>query len=387
MNRPGVTSYPKPSEGSVDNPQDGGVRSSTMRAVDQTGYGSAHVLHAGNVEGPQTSTQKRKTMTAAVQIAYGEDAHRVIEIASLPIPTPEPDQVLVEVAASSTNALDWHFMTGHPYFLRLTSGLRSPKRVVPGADVAGTVVEVGADVSEFEIGDRVFGEIGGGGFAEYVAVKATHLAHAPGSIPLDGAATLGVAALTALQGLRDWAKMKEGDRVLINGASGGVGSFAIQIAKALGASHVTAVCSTANVETAKSLGADRVIDYKKEDLTSLDDKFDVFFDNAGSKSLRASRRMLADNGVFVMITGKKGKWFRPADRMIGGAVMSRFWSQRFAAGTAQANSADSATLATMVDAGQVRPVIDRRFTLAEAVDALAYQAEGHARGKTVVTVS
>jgi NADPH:quinone reductase-like Zn-dependent oxidoreductase len=334
------------------------------------------------------TTQQTKTMTAAVQIAYGEDAHSVIEIRPRPVPTtPEPDQVLVEVAASSTNALDWHFMTGHPYFLRLTAGLRSPKRVIPGADVAGTVVEVGADVSGFEVGDRVFGEISEGGFAEYVAVKAKHLAHAPESIPLDEAATLGVAALTALQGLRDWAKMKEGDRVLINGASGGVGSFAIQIARALGASHVTAVCSTANVETAKSLGADRVIDYKKEDFTRLDHKFDVFFDNAGSKSLRASRRMLADNGVFVMITGKKGKWFRPADRMIGGAVMSRFWSQRFAGGTAQASSADGATLATMVDAGQVRPVIDRRFTLAEAVDALAYQAEGHARGKTIVAVS
>jgi NADPH:quinone reductase-like Zn-dependent oxidoreductase len=166
-----------------------------------------------------------------------------------------------------------------------------------------------------------------------------------------------------------------------------VGTFAIQIAKALGASHVTAVVSTPNVETARSIGADRVIDYTTADFTDLDETFDVFFDNAGSKSLTASRRMLAPDGVFVMVTGKKGRWFRPADRMIGGALRSKFWSQRWGNGTARASGADGAVLARMVDDGLIRPVIDRRFTLDQAAEALAYQAEGHARGKSLVVVN
>lgn len=340
------------------------------------------------MESPETlpGAVKTDTMRAAIQTAYGPEAHNVIEIGSVDVPEVEPGRVLIEITASSTNALDWHYMTGLPYFLRLQAGLRSPKRQIPGADVAGTVVAVGDEVTELAVGDQVFGEIGSGGFAEYVAARVDCLARAPRSIPLEESATLGVAALTALQGLRDWAEMKRGDRVLINGASGGVGTFAVQIARALGAGHVTAVCSTNNVETAQTLGADRVVDYKKEDFTAIGETFDVFFDNAGSKSLGASRRMLADDGVLVMITGQKGKWIRPADRMIGGAIGSKFWSQRFAGGTARASAADGAALAKMVDEGEIRPVIDRRFTLDEAVEALAYQAEGHALGKTIVTV-
>jgi NADPH:quinone reductase-like Zn-dependent oxidoreductase len=189
-----------------------------------------------------------------------------------------------------------------------------------------------------------------------------------------------------MQGLRDWAGMKPGDRILINGASGGVGTFAVQIARALGASHVTAVCSSANVETARSLGADEVIDYTVEDFTEIDDKFDVFLDNAGSKSLGASRNMLTDQGILVMVTGKKGKWFRPIDRLLAGVIRSKFWPQRFINGTASASGEDGRILARLVDDGQLRPVIDRRFTLDEAIDALAYQAAGHARGKSIVEV-
>jgi NADPH:quinone reductase-like Zn-dependent oxidoreductase len=181
--------------------------------------------------------------------------------------------------------------------------------------------------------------------------------------------------------------MKPGDRVLINGASGGVGTFAVQIARALGASHITAVCSTPNVETARSLGADRVVDYTKEDFTEIEDKFDVFFDNAGSKSLGDSKKMLRDHGVLVMVTARKGKWFRPIDRMLAGAIRSMFWSQRFVNKVAEASGDDGAVLAQMVEEGTLRPVIDRRFALAEAVDALAYQASGHARGKSIVEVS
>lgn len=330
---------------------------------------------------PQTETMK-----AAMQSAYGT-ASDVIDIGQRPVPDIEPDRVLVKVAASSTNALDYHYLTGTPYFLRLQAGFRTPKRAIPGADVAGTVVAVGSEVTALSIGDEVFGEVGQGGFAEYVAAKADYLAHRPSNLSLEESATLGVAALTALQGLRDWAELKPGNRVLINGASGGVGTFAIQIAKALGAGHVTAVCSTANTETAERLGADRVVDYTKQDFTRLEDRFDVFLDNAGSKSLTMSRRMLTDHGVLVMVTGRKGRWFRPADRMIGGALRSRLWSQRFVSRTAQASGEDCAVLARMVEEGKLRPVIDRRFALDEAVEALAYQAEGHARGKSIVVMS
>lgn len=333
------------------------------------------------------ATPETKTMRALVQKAYGENAHEVFEMADVPIPDIDSDEVLIRVAASSVNALDWHYMTGTPYFLRLENGLRTPKRTIPGADVAGTVMEVGPDVTGFKPGDEVFGDIGGGGFAEYVAGKARHLAHRPANLPLAESATLGVAALTALQGLRDWAGMKPGDRVLINGASGGVGTFAVQIARALGAGHVTAVCSTPNVETARTLGADRVIDYTRQDFTAIDDTFDVFFDNAGSKSLSRSRGMLADQGVLVMVTGRKGRWVRPLDRLLAGLVRSRFWSQGFVNKVAEARGEDGSVLAQLVDDGKLQPVIDRRFTLEEAIDALARQTAGHARGKSIVVVS
>lgn len=333
------------------------------------------------------TSPKTKTMRAVVQQAYGEDARTVFEIAEVPVPEIKPDEVLIKVVASSVNALDWHFMTGTPYFLRFENGFGTPKRAIPGADVAGTVVKVGSEVTGFEPGDEVFGDVEGGGFAEYAAGKAEILAHRPQSLPIEESATLGVAALTALQGLRDWAGIKPGDRVLINGASGGVGTFAVQIALALGASHVTAVCSTNNVEIAHSLGADRVVDYTKDDFTEIEDRFDVFFDNAGSKSLGRSRKMLTDQGILVAVTAKKGKWFRPIDRLIAGVIRSRLWSQRFVTRTARPSGEDGAVLAQMVEEGNLRPVIDRRFTLDEAVDALAHQATGHARGKSIVKVS
>lgn len=326
-------------------------------------------------------------MRAVVQRTYGENAGDVFDMADVPVPDIEPDEVLIGVTASSINALDWHYMTGTPYFVRLENGLSTPKRMIPGADVAGTVVEVGSEVTGFKPGDEVFGDVGGGGFAEYAAGKARFLAHRPANLPLEESATLGVAALTALQGLRDWGEMEEGDRVLINGASGGVGTFAVQIARALGAGHVTAVCSTPNVETAKALGADRVIDYTKEDFTEITDKFDVFFDNAGSKSLSQSRTMLTDRGILVMVTAKKGKWFRPVDRLVAGVIRSKFWSQRFVNRVAKASGEDGTVLAQLVDEGELRPIIDRRFALDDAIEALAHQAAGHARGKSIVQVN
>lgn len=337
-------------------------------------------------ESQSAAPPKTSTMRAAVQTTYGTNAADVFELTRIPIPTPKLDEVLIRVAASSINALDWHYMTGTPYFLRLENGMRTPTRRIPGADVAGTVVEVGSVVTNFAAGDEVFGDIGGGGFAEYATGKASRLARRPRSLPLDETSTLGVAALTAFQGLRDWASMQPGDRVIINGASGGVGTFAIQIALALGASHVTAVCSTPNVATAQSLGADRVIDYTRDDFTELDDRFDVFFDNAGSKSLGRSRRLLNDRGTMVMVTGKKGRWVRPIDRMLAGAVRSRAWSQKFVNRVAKASGEDGSILAQLVEDGKLRPVIDRRFSLDDVVEALTYQATGHARGKSIITI-
>lgn len=326
---------------------------------------------------------RTKTMRAAVQKRFGP-AHEVIEVTEVEIPALEPDRVLVEVAAASLNALDFHFMTGTPRIARLDLGLRVPKRAIPGADVAGTVVAVGEDVTDLRAGDEVFGDVGEGGFAEYAAPRAAVLAPKPTQLSLEEASTLGVAALTALQGLRDWGGLQPDQRVLINGGSGGVGTFAIQIAKALGASHVTAVCSTGKVDTAYAIGADRVIDYTKDDFTKIGERFDLFFDNAGSKSLGQTRAMTTPEGSVVMVTGKKGGWIRPVDRLIGGTIRSRFWTQRFVSKTARADRSDLLVLKEMVESGLVKPVMDRRFRLDEAADALAYQSEGHARGKSVV---
>jgi len=327
---------------------------------------------------------RTKTMKAAIQNGYGP-AHEVIEVTEVAIPQLEPDRVLVEVAAASINALDFHYLTGTPRIARLDMGLTRPKRTIPGADIAGTVVALGEDVTDLKVGDEVFGEVGAGGFAQYATPRASLLAPKPENVSWAEASTLGVAALTALQGLRDWGGLLPGRSVLINGASGGVGTFAVQVAKTLGAGHVTAVCSTDNVDTAYSLGADRVIDYTGEDFTALDERFDLFFDNAGSKSLGRSRKMVEDDGVLVMVTGKKGGWIRPVDRMIGGVVRSRFWSQRFISRTARADRDDLLVLKEMVESDQVRPVMDRQFSLDQAAEALAYQSEGHARGKSVVT--
>lgn len=333
-----------------------------------------------------TPTRLPTMMRAVTQKRFGQP-DQVLERAELPVPQPKQGQVLIRVAASSVNALDWHLLTGTPYIARPSFGMRKPRRLIPGADISGTVVALGAEVTDFSIGDEVFGEVGGGGFADYATAPVRAIARRPQNLSLEDSSTLGVAALTALQGLRDWASMKPGDRILINGASGGVGTFAIQIAKALGAGQVTAVCSTRNLETASGLGADRVIDYTSEDFTAITDKFDVFFDNAGSKSLSASKGMLANDGTLVMVTGKKGRWIRPVERMIGGSIRSRLWSQSFVSNTARRSAADGELLAAMVSEGTLRPVMDRRFTLDQAAEALAYQGEGHARGKSIVVPS
>lgn len=326
------------------------------------------------------------TMGALIQSAYG-NPEDVMAFQQVETPSPEEGQVLVKVHASSVNALDWHFISGTPYFLRLIAGLRTPKRKIPGADIAGTVVEVGAGTTSLQPGDRVFGEIPGGGMAEFVAVREGLLAPVPANIAFSESAALGVAALTALQGLRDWGGLKAGQSVLINGASGGVGTFAIQIARALGASQITAVCSTRNVEAAKSLGADHVVDYTRDDFVALDRRYDVMFDNAGNRSLGECLSVLEPEGALVMVTGKKGKWIAPVPRMLAASIRSIFWSQKAISKTATSTPGDLLTIKEMVESGAISPAIERTVPLDQAIGALQDQGEFHARAKTLILIS
>lgn len=324
-----------------------------------------------------------RTMRAAVVHRYGPP-EEVVSIERVPTPAVGKGQVLIRVGAASINALDWHYVTGEPMFMRLAVGLRQT-RPIPGADVAGTVVAIGEGVTRFAVGDRVCAEVDGGGFAEYVVAGEDHLIPAPERLDDAESSTLGVAALTALQGLRDWGGVRPGQRVLINGASGGVGSFAVAIAKALGATHVTAVCSTRNVEIARANGADRVIDYTVEDATALEEEFDVLFDNAGSWSLRACRRLLSPTGVYVAVAAPKSRWLKPIPRMIASALYFGITRQPAAIGkVATQSTADLAVLAEMVDDGRLTPVMEHRWSLDDAAEALRVQGEFHARGKSVV---
>jgi NADPH:quinone reductase-like Zn-dependent oxidoreductase len=324
------------------------------------------------------------TMRAATYHRYG-DPDRVVRVTDVAVPEPGPADVLVRVRAASVNALDWHYVTGLPMFARPSLGLRRPHRSIPGVDVAGTVVAVGQDVTRFRVGDEVFGEVAGGAFAEYVAAPADWLVARPDGVPADDAATLGVAAETALQGLRDWGGLQEGQSVLVNGASGGVGSFAVQLAKALGASHLTAVCSTANVETARRIGADLVVDYRTEEMPR-DRTYDVLFDNAGNWPLRTCARLLSEGGTYVMVTSPKSRWLHPLPRLIANPLYFALVRRRRSAGFKVANrdTANLELLADLADRGVVRPVMDRRFTLDEAPEALRLQGEFHARGKSVI---
>ena len=338
---------------------------------------------------PRTATSSEQpavpaTMRAATQHRYGRP-EQVVEVTDLPVPEPGPDDVLVAVRAASVNAADWHFVTGLPMFARATLGLRRPRRTVLGTDVSGVVVQGGSGVTRFKPGDEVFGHVDGGAFAEYVAAPADLLVAKPQGATFEEAATLGIAAETALQGLRDWGQLREGQRVLVNGASGGVGTFAVQIAKALGAAHVTAVCSTGNVETAGRIGADRVVDYTREDHSRSGEQYDLVFDNAGVWPLRSCARMLRDGGSYVMVTSPKGRWLRPLPRMIANPLYFAFAQGRSPGfKVAGRDSDDLEQLRDMVEQGLVRPVMDRRFPLEEAGEALRLQGEFHNRGKSVV---
>ena len=320
-------------------------------------------------------------MKAIVYRCYG--SADVLGFEDVEKPTPADDEVLVKVVAASVNPLDWHYMRGSPYLMRLGIGLGAPNDTSLGVDFAGTVEAVGRNVKRFKPGDEVFGGTSGA-FAEYVTVREDRaLALKPANMTFEQSASVPIAGITALQALRDKGKIAPGKKVLINGASGGVGTFAVQIAKSFGA-EVTGVCSTRNVEMVRSIGADHVIDYTQEDYTRSGQRYDLIIDNVGNHSLSANRRVLTSDGIFVMVGGPKGNWLRPLMNPIKALVFSPFVGQEFVMILAKLRKDDLAILGDLMQAGKVTPVIDRRYRLSEVPAAIRYSEEGHARGKIVI---
>src|SRR6184192_3886927 len=322
-------------------------------------------------------------------IVYCDYGLANLKLRDIEKPTPTDDQILVRVRAASVNPYDWHFVEGTPYVMRAMGvGLRKPKDIQLGVDFAGTVEAVGKNVTQFKAGDEVFGGRGGA-FAQYVCPRATRaVALKPTNVSFEEAASVNIAGITALQALRDKGKVQPGQKVLINGASGGVGTFAVQIAKSLGA-DVTGVCSTRNVDLVRSLGADHVIDYTKEDFAKGAERYDVILDNVGTQPLLSFRRVLIPKGKYVMIGGGGpndqgliGPLFRPIKAML----LSPFVSQEMGMFMADTNQKDLAVLADLMQSGKVKPVIDRTYKLSEVPAAIAYLEQGHARGKVVITV-
>jgi NADPH:quinone reductase-like Zn-dependent oxidoreductase len=323
-------------------------------------------------------------MKAIVYHKYGSpDVLRLEEVQQ---PTPEDNEVLVKVHAASANAADWHLLRGKPFLVRLMGfGLLRPKHTILGADIAGRVEAVGRNVEQFQPGDEVFGDIsecGWGGFAEYVCVSEKALALKPASMTFEEAAAVPLAALTALRGLRNKGGIKTGQKVLINGASGGVGTFAVQIAKSFGA-EVTGVCSTRNLDTARSIGADQVIDYTQEDFTKNGQCYDLIFAANGYHSIMEYKRALSPRGIYVMVGGSMAQMFQA---MLLGPWISMTGSKKLGFLSARSNQRDLVFVKELLEAGKVVPVIDRRYTLGEVPEALRYLEEGHARGKVVIIV-
>ncbi len=336
----------------------------------------------------ETSPSVAPLMKAIVYHEYGSpDVLRLEEIEK---PVPNDDQVLVKVRAASVNPLDWHYIRGSPYFMRMVAaGLLKPNETRLGVDYAGTVESVGKNVTEFKPGDEVFGGRTGA-FAEYVTVRAERaVVLKPANLTFEQAASVPIAAITALQGLRDKGKIQPGQKVLINGASGGVGTFAVQIAKSFGA-DVTGVCSTRNVEMVRSIGADQVIDYTKEDVTKRGERYDLILDNVGNHSLLEWNRVLKPKGIFVTIGGggpNDGRWIGSfLVRPIKARMLSPFVSQEFDMLLAELNKKDLTILSDLMQAGKVKPVIDRGYSLSEVPEAIRYLEKGHARGKVVITM-
>jgi len=323
-------------------------------------------------------------MKAIVRHRYG--TADVLELASLPKPTPSGNEVLIRIRAAALNPFDWHMMRGTPWFLRLFIGLRKPKSIRLGVDVAGTIVGLGPEETELRLGDEVFGAMDGA-LAEYVCGPASALVRRPLQVSPGEAAAVPVAGLTALQALREKGHVKPGDAVLINGAAGGVGTFAVQIAKWLGA-KVTGVCSARNVDLLRDLGADRVIDYAREDFAAGPDQYDVIFDLVGNRSLSDSRRVLKAKGIFIGCGGggPKTSAGQLLTGMLNQTVASWFTSQTLTGILAKRSKADLEILRELLGAGLIKPVIDRRYRLSEVPDAIRYVELGPARGKVVIAI-
>ena len=322
-------------------------------------------------------------MKAIICQKYGSPD--VLELKEVPQPVAGENEVLVQVKAASVNAADWRLLRGRPYLVRLMFGLLKPGRSILGSDIAGRVEAVGSKVRQFKVGDEVFGDLsscGFGAFAEYVCVPEKALAHKPANMSFEEAAALPMAAVTALQGLRDKGKIQPGKKVLINGASGGVGTFAVQIAKAFGA-EVTGVCSTGKMEMVSSLGADQVIDYRQENFTLNGQRYDLILAANGYHPLSAYKQVLSANGVYVMIGGSGRQMF---EVLLLGPFLSRKGGKQLGNLLAEPNQKDLLAIKTLVESGKIKPIIDRRYALNEVPEAIRYLEEGHARGKVVITV-
>jgi NADPH:quinone reductase-like Zn-dependent oxidoreductase len=332
-------------------------------------------------------------MKAIVYYNYGSPD--VLELQEIDKPVVSDDDVLVRVRAAGINPLDWHFMRGEPYFMRPKSGLLRPGNQRLGADFAGEVEAVGKSVTQFQPGDEVFGTqyhpgaalcaAGDRAFAEYLCTSEDALVTKPPNLTFEQAAAAPVAALTALQGLRDKGRVQPGQKVLIDGASGGVGTFAAQIAKSFGA-EVTAVCSTRNVDMVRSTGADRVIDYTQEDFTLGEQRYDLMFDTVGNRSLSECRGILASGGTYLLVGMRTGRWLRPLPRVLTAAALSPLVSNKMVLVNIQRSKEDLLALRELLEAGKVTSVIDRHYKLSGVPKAIRYLEEGHAQGKVVITV-
>ncbi|TFV98194.1 NAD(P)-dependent alcohol dehydrogenase [Leifsonia flava] len=324
-------------------------------------------------------------MRAVVQKGYGSPA-AVLRIAEVDRPRdPVDDEVVIRVHAASVNFGDWAFVTGVPGMIRLAAGMRTPRAAVRGRDVAGTVEHVGPRVSRFRPGDEIFGEIVTGSYAEYATTPESTISLKPRTLTFAQAAALPIAAGTALQGIRDSGGVTPGQSVLVNGASGGVGTYAVQVAKMLGA-EVTGVCSSRNLDQLRTLGADHVIDYAVDDFTRGPGRYDVILDLAGSHRLRALRRVLTPRGTLVLSTGQGGRWVGPLQAMAAAGLMSPFVSQRLRVLAAKTTPERLDDVAALADAGKLTPVIERSYTLDEVPEALRHFGEDHARGKLVISI-
>jgi len=300
-------------------------------------------------------------------------------------PVPAGHEVLIRVRAASLNPLDWHFMRGSPYVMRLGAGLRRPRMTQLGVDVAGHVEAVGGNVTHFRPGDQVFGGCRGA-LAEYACASESSLIGKPERLTFEQAAAVPVAGYTALQGLRDKGHVQPGQHVLINGAAGGVGTFAVQIARSFGA-HVTGVCSTTNVEMVRSIGAAQVIDYTKDDFTTRRWQYDLMFDCIGNRSLSACLGALTPRGTYVVVGGPNGRWIGPLASLLKTLLLSPFVSRKLVGCLAKPNVEDLTAVSALMTAGKLTPVIGRQYRLCEAPDAIRYLETGHARGKLVVTMN